>query len=796
MILLLIVLVLLVIIFGRSGSKSHPQSAPPPPPADIRGDIARQIEAASQAEKDQAVKQGLLRALDIVRNGRVPGTVVAGKQIAPAKSANSMALAAEQVQPQTQAVQAIPQAVQRQSSAVTLLYVGAFLFISAMIIFIAAPVLGGAARTFLVALTALAFYGCGLWLFDAKKQLRAAGQTFVVIGMLILPLVGVAAYNLVLDKTNAYGVWFFTSVASAGAYLYALSKLRSPLMGYMSVLSALSLVESAVLTAGLPLYFISWTLTIFAIGLAVFSKLKNTWPEQKEPLHNSAQLLLPIALAAAGIQVPEYGWWQFSAALVLGALFYAYCAYENERGIDERSTFLVLSLLLALGVVPSTAVALGASMQASTIALLTATAVLATNAALVAGLLRQPLYRNSVAALGVIPFVGSLILASDNTIVLALLLWLVIAGSVAYVLRSAGWLLTFFLPILALPVALNVVKEPDLSSLTLALVYTAMGVISLGVRYLVSSRKQEVRAVISGFYVTALSVGWCFAVSKNIDLGAALLVFDMTLLAVASFIEKEPKVFGIAFSGLYVAIALGLVERQGQIGLILALLYTALSGAAYLLAEIVHESERAKLIQRLAVTGLFVAPLTSFFTESYTHNVQPILLVIAGLVTWYQAHKEKSIDAEAAAYITLGVAVSWLLLNLGVREVLAFSYLWTAIFALMYLWRKQASDQARTESFLLFALLAFTVPLGLQVLDEAGSFRGWLFVIQQIVVLIIGVGMKQDMMIKWGVVASVLAVIYQLRDLTFLLLGVLGLSVIGVAIWLLNREAKNEKPKE
>ena len=56
--------------------------------------------------------------------------------------------------------------------------------------------------------------------------------------------------------------------------------------------------------------------------------------------------------------------------------------------------------------------------------------------------------------------------------------------------------------------------------------------------------------------------------------------------------------------------------------------------------------------------------------------------------------------------------------------------------------------------------------------------------------MLLGMTIKNDKVMKWGLVVAVGGVIFQLRDLTFLLLGALGLTVIGIAIWLLNREGK------
>lgn len=759
----------------------------------VRQKIAQQIEQVATSEVDPKIKLGIQRALAIVKSGAVAQAVNMENQSpsgvnSPAFAPTSASSVAT-VTTSSASTTVVP-AKAPTSNAITLLYVGAFLFVTAMIIFIAAPVLSGGVKTLLVLFTATLFYGLGLWLHQASKIFRPAGQTFVAIGMVILPLVGIAAYNLVFEEQHAYAIWLVTSVASFGAYVYALQKFRTTLMGYLSILSALSLAESAVLTTGLPLYFVSWTLSLIAIALAIISKYKKLWVEQKEPLQFSAHLLLPTSLVIAAVNIPKFGWWQFSAALVLSAMFYVYCAQDKDKTITDRSTFYAIAMLMLLGVVPSVSTALRASMQASLIALLTATSVVATSLTVLTRAGQHPLYRQSLEILGFVPFISIWFLLGNEVILIALTLSLVILVSVAYALRSAIWLCAAFVPLLAMPLAASSTIDGGLSALTLSIIYSSIGVSALAVRYIVANRAKDLQQSVSILYVAALVMGWVFAVNHGIQFGALILAVDMVLVAIASFIEREPNMFGVAYGGLFVAVTMALSTNDTNFGLYLSIAYAVLSLSAFGIAQLSPGSLRAQLIQRIAPFGMYAASLSAFFTATASSNVPPALLIVAAAMLWFQSRKRAEVELESAAYISISAAVSWVLINLGIKELLVFTHLWAVTFALMYMWRNDANDKANADNFLLLSLVSLSVPFGLQTLGNSGTARGWLFVIEHLGLMLLGMTIKNDKVMKWGLVVAVGGVIFQLRDLTFLLLGALGLTVIGIAIWLLNREGK------
>src|SRR5205085_962180 len=104
---------------------------------------------------------------------------------------------------------------------------------------------GGFKTVFLAIFTAI-FYSTGLGLYLKAPKLRPAGSTFTGIGLVLLPLVGLAAYNFTSVHAYGHSVWFLTSLASLAAYSLTLLLTRQTYIAYLMAFTALSLFESGV----------------------------------------------------------------------------------------------------------------------------------------------------------------------------------------------------------------------------------------------------------------------------------------------------------------------------------------------------------------------------------------------------------------------------------------------------------------------------------------------------------------------------------------------------------------------
>ncbi len=217
-----------------------------------------------------------------------------------------------------------------------LLYFGAFLFVASVSLFIVFGGANGAVRTFAVLAVTAALYSTGIWLFRSKPKLEQAGVAFSGIGMTIAPLSGVAAYNYLFAQTNGPAVWFVTSLLCMGMYAHALWVFRRPLVSYILIFTFLSLFESGVSIISAPIYYFGWAMALVGIILSIASRLKGFWPEVQQSSRASSQLILPLALLASVVLVPEHGSGQLGVSLLFAAAYYGLEAL-NTKDTEQRS---------------------------------------------------------------------------------------------------------------------------------------------------------------------------------------------------------------------------------------------------------------------------------------------------------------------------------------------------------------------------------------------------------------------------------------------------------------------------
>lgn len=232
-----------------------------------------------------------------------------------------------------------------------LLYFGAFLFVAAVGLFIGLGTASGGLKTLAVLIVMTVMYGGGIWLYRNRPKLGQAALTFVGIGIVIAPLVGVAAYTYLFHNSAGPLVWFWTSVLSLGLYVHALLTLRKTLIGYLIIFSFISLFESGVSVIQAPIYYYGWALALLGIILQMLPRFVGSLPELQDASRYSAQFLLPIALLGSIALVPARGALQLGVSLLLAAAFYALQALSTEA--EERQLNAAASQVTALASVAS-----------------------------------------------------------------------------------------------------------------------------------------------------------------------------------------------------------------------------------------------------------------------------------------------------------------------------------------------------------------------------------------------------------------------------------------------------------
>lgn len=222
-----------------------------------------------------------------------------------------------------------------------LLYFGAFLFVASAGLFVWLGSAPGAVKAIMVAVVTAVLYSGGIWLYHNRPKLKLAGQAFSGIGIALAPLVGVAAYVYVFDHTWGYAVWMLTSAVCLGLYAHGFRTFRSSLMAYIIILTVLSLFESAVGIAGLPLYVYGWGLAVVAIGLqlAAYSGFLGGRPLAEDAGSRSADYFMPAALLVAVIAAPSLGASQLGVSLILASAYYS-VSFLGAQGLQRRADAL------------------------------------------------------------------------------------------------------------------------------------------------------------------------------------------------------------------------------------------------------------------------------------------------------------------------------------------------------------------------------------------------------------------------------------------------------------------------
>lgn len=238
---------------------------------------------------------------------------------------------------------------QQLDSASLLLYFGAFLFVASAGLFVAFGGLPGSLRTAIVFLVAVSLYAGGMLLYEKRPALKQAGIAFVGIGMAVAPLVGLAAYNFIFDKSNGNSAWLLTSLFCLGLYTHALLRLRQPLLAYIFIFTLLSLFESSISMLNVPLYYFGWAMALMGILITLYARLKGSMDELRDPARTSGMLFIPIAVFVSLVLVGSQGAGQLGVSLLIAALYYLIESISSD-GEEQVAYGLVAQFATLAGV--------------------------------------------------------------------------------------------------------------------------------------------------------------------------------------------------------------------------------------------------------------------------------------------------------------------------------------------------------------------------------------------------------------------------------------------------------------
>ena len=85
-----------------------------------------------------------------------------------------------------------------------------------------------------------------------------------------------------------------------------------------------------------------------------------------------------------------------------------------------------------------------------------------------------------------------------------------------------------------------------------------------------------------------------------------------------------------------------------------------------------------------------------------------------------------------------------------------------------------------------------TLPLFFQALGNTNDVYSFALIIESVMLVVTGIALKYQLVLRWGAISLVVIVLYQLRDFllnipTWAIYGSVGIAMLGGAIYLLSR---------
>lgn len=225
-----------------------------------------------------------------------------------------------------------------------LLYFGAFLFITAVSLFVIFSGLSGILKSLNVLVVTILFYYLGLYWYKNVNRLKSPGLTFVGIGVVLAPLVGLAVYKYLFNSHYGAVVWLLTSVFCLILYIKALIVTKKSILSYLLIFTFLSLFESAIALLKLPIYYFAWGLDAVAILTQIINIKTKIWHDYNNPSDIAAQVMIGLSIIASIAIGAQHSYYDLAISLLLSSLFW-FIEYRTSLNSNLQAFYAILSQL-------------------------------------------------------------------------------------------------------------------------------------------------------------------------------------------------------------------------------------------------------------------------------------------------------------------------------------------------------------------------------------------------------------------------------------------------------------------
>lgn len=673
-----------------------------------------------------------------------------------------------------------------------LLYVGSFLIVAAMAVFVTLTMPASVKLFGILAITAL-FYVVGLVLYDRYRQIRPAAVAFVGTGLAILPFTGFALYSL--GGLSAEVSWLLTSIIGLVAYGYAAIKLQSQLVSYLMMAFIISLSLSAVSSLGLA------TVWYFVVVIAVATILSTVHYLKpgllpalfRQPAEQTGIVITPVALVASLFVNGGNSPYLYEVLFSLATAYYILVWLESRKYFYEVATRILAHITLLI----FTHDQFGSSNLAQTLiweSLLLAQIVYSW---VRVKYRQQILYSVELVLTGLAIGLMFMVLPAWNLIdggawwLAANLSILITAGIISvWRYRQSGWGYASLTALAILPFVIGRgALEPQASYLSIAIVFLLLVSLVIGLTYY--SRRQNWLGGSHGLTILLQVSAGIFAILANssaalensgwavgwVSLALAILFIVDSYVTRWSWIE----IIGMVFASIAVGAFIGQSNIDGNWQpIVWVWVISALFYAKYWVNITRSEDHRRDISLIATAVGLVIASalhLTTYGEQSLAFGSAISLLILAIVFYEYSRRVGRTVLAEVAVYVATFGAQRIIGLIWPDISVVVYAHIWAVVIAAVA-WKRQPVRDTRYK----IAMLFVTLPLLFKAL-AIGDGWATLFLVEHVAVLVAGVILHRQWLVWWGIVSVIGAVLYFLRGYTMLVLLLLGALLVAFVVW-------------
>lgn len=671
-----------------------------------------------------------------------------------------------------------------------LLYLGALMVVVAAGIFVGFNYqsLTGFSKTLFLAIFTFVFYFTGLFCYLKSKKIQQAGLTFTTIGLVLMPLVGLAAYKFIYGGENGRIIWLVTSMVVFLIYLLTLLEIKKVFLSYLLTLTALSLFESAISMFDVPIYYFFWGITIFAMISTIIKKYLKLNYEIDDPLAIIGQIVLPISLVISLCLGPIYDWSQAGINIILAAVVYLLGNFITEQQSQREYQFASSLVLFPVGAVLLVPFDIPFFHYIGF--------VLASIALIYSLFMAEAQQKWNDLRPGVLGVLSGFIMVaailfvwSDPWYLFALLILTILMCSYSsYLLRQVSNTCIALAAVVYLP-WLILMRLTSIFSLDyMALVYIIVALIIMLVRFNVLDKWLEGKVAGIIGYSSSLLIALIISIgAKNEILLAVLLLMALVLYLINMWERAKPLIL-LAMGFIYLA-TWPIANIYNFDAITVGLIITTVGIVMYLFSQLVTDEGKI-YIRYSGIIGPYLGTCIGLNSEKSLHPIA--MLFVAGVLSFYEGYEQKKDFAKYISTAVMIVSLELLFNYYNVKETQYYTIVWAAYFGIIAYLRFLKNDISGKDVAAIIGLGFLTIPLLFQAHYSKEYGYGLLLGIEGILLLIAGMLGNYKLIVRWGAVTLVIIVLDQMKDYLaampkWIIIGGIGIIFLVGATYLLSR---------